>query len=237
MLAQIIVSMTGVETWNLDDLYARLKTSYPYQSLSRRQFDLVIEMLAGRYAGSRLRELKPRIAVDKLENTVTARKGALQAVYFSGGTIPDRGYFHLRHNESGARIGELDEEFVWEATIGQVFTLSTQNWKIERITHNDVFVTPARPGAAAPPFWKAEENLRDSHFSERIADFLEAAEELLEDPEVKAFLGKNTHPRHQCRRAACRFALRPAFASPSSRSIVHSSKVWIVAPWNGSLLF
>ncbi len=116
VLAQIIVSMTGVETWNLDALYARLKTSYPYQSLSRRQFDLVIEMLAGRYAGSRLRELKPRIAVDKLENTVTARKGSLQAVYFSGGTIPDRGYFHLRHNESGARIGELDEEFVWEAS-------------------------------------------------------------------------------------------------------------------------
>ena len=190
VLAQIIVSMTGVETWNLDDLYARLKTSYPYHLLSRRQFDLVIEMLAGRYAGSRLRELKPRIAVDRLENTATARKGALQAVYFSGGTIPDRGYFHLRHNESGARIGELDEEFVWEAKIGQVFTLSTQNWRIERITHNDVFVTPARPGAAAPPFWKAEENLRDSHFSERIADFLEAAEELLEDPEVKNFIRK-----------------------------------------------
>jgi ATP-dependent Lhr-like helicase len=192
VLAQVIVSMTGIETWNLDDLYALLKTSYPYQSLSRRQFDLVIEMLAGRYAGSRLPELKPRIAVDKLENTVRARKGALQAVYFSGGTIPDRGYFHLRHNESGALIGELDEEFVWEAKIGQVFTLSTQNWRIERITHNDVFVTPARPGAAAPPFWKAEENLRDSHFSERIADFLEEAEELLEDPRVKEFLRKTS---------------------------------------------
>lgn len=188
LLAQIIVSMTGVETWNLDELYALLKTSYPYHSLGRRQFDLVIEMLAGRYAGSRLSELKPRIAVDKITNTAAARKGALQAVYFSGGTIPDRGYFHLRHNENGARIGELDEEFVWEAKIGQVFTLSTQNWKIERITHNDVFVTPARPGTAAPPFWKAEENLRDSHFSERIADFLEAAEELLENPEVKDFL-------------------------------------------------
>lgn len=192
VLAQIIVSMTGVETWNLDDLYARLKTSYPYQSLTRLQFDLVIEMLAGRYGDSRLRELKPRIAVDKLENTARAGKGALQALYFSGGTIPDRGYFHLRHNENGARIGELDEEFVWEASIGQVFTLSTQNWKIERITHNDVFVTPARPGAAAPPFWKAEESLRDSHFSERIAEFLETAESLLEDPEVKEFLRKTS---------------------------------------------
>jgi ATP-dependent Lhr-like helicase len=188
VLAQIVVSMTGVETWNLDELYAWIKTSYPYRSLPRRQFDLVVEMLAGRYAGTRLRELKPRIAVDKLENTATARKGALQAVYFSGGTIPDRGYFHLRYNENGARIGELDEEFVWEAKIGQVFTLSTQNWKIERITHNDVFVSAARRGAAAPPFWKAEENLRGSHFSERIAEFLEAAEEFLENPRVKIFL-------------------------------------------------
>lgn len=185
VLAQIVIAMTGTETWNLDELYALLRTSYPYHALSRRQFDLVIEMLAGRYAGSRLRELKPRLAVDRIDNTATAGKGALQAVYFSGGTIPDRGYFHLRHNENDARIGDLDEEFVWEAKIGQVFTLSTQNWKIERITHNDVFVTPARPGAAAPPFWKAEENLRDSHFSRRIADFLEAADNLLEEPELQ----------------------------------------------------
>ncbi len=190
VLAQIVISMTGVETWNLDDLYALIRTSYPYQSLSRPQFDLVIEMLAGRYAGSRLRELKPRIAVDRLENRVTARKGALQAVYFSGGTIPDRGYFHLRHNESGALVGELDEEFVWETKIGQAFTLSTQNWKIERITHNDVFVTPASVLRAAPPFWKAEENLRDSHFSERIAQFLEAADELLDSHEGRELLSK-----------------------------------------------
>ncbi len=188
ILAQIVVSMTGVETLELDYLFSLLRTSYPYRTLGRRQFDLVIEMLAGRYAGSRLRELKPRIAVDKLENTAAARKGALQAVYFSGGAIPDRGYFHLRHKESGAKLGELDEEFVWEAKIGQVFTLGTQNWRIERITHNDVLVGPARVGAAAPPFWKAEENLRESHFSERIGEFLESADQLLQDPEVKEFL-------------------------------------------------
>jgi ATP-dependent helicase Lhr and Lhr-like helicase len=133
----------------------QIRTSTPYQSLSRRLFDLVIEMPAGRFSGSRLRELKPRIAVDRLKNTATARKGALQAVYSSGGAIPDRGYFHLRHVETGARIGELDEEFIWEAKIGQVFTLSTQNWRIEQITHNVVFVAPARPGAAAPSLLKS----------------------------------------------------------------------------------
>ena len=192
VLAQIIVSMTGMETWDLDDLFGVIKTSYPYRSLSRLHFDLVIEMLAGRYAGTRLRELKPRLAVERIENRVSARKGALQAVYFSGGTIPDRGYFHLRHQESGALVGELDEEFVWEAKIGQVFTLSTQNWKIDRITHNDVFATPAHAVGAAPPFWKAEENLRDSHFSERIAQFLEAADDLLESRTAGELLGNSS---------------------------------------------
>jgi ATP-dependent Lhr-like helicase len=190
VLAQILVSMAGAATSNIDDLYCRIRTAYPYHFLSRRQFDLVLNMLAGRYAGSRLRELKPRLALDRLDNTATALKGTLQALYISGGTIPDRGYFHLRHQESGARIGELDEEFVWEASVNQVFTLGTQNWRIERITHNDVFVTPAQSGAAAPPFWKAEESLRDFHLSERIGQFLEAADARLEDRDFGTSLEK-----------------------------------------------
>lgn len=185
VLAQIIVSMVGVQARDIDELFARLRTSYPYRGLTRQQFELVLNMLAGRYARSRLRELKPRVAVDRSNNRVIIRKGALQDLYFSGGTIPDRGYFHLRHQESGAKIGDLDEEFVWEARIGQTFTLSTQNWRIERITHNDVFVLPAHPGAAAPPFWRAEESLRDFHLAERIGQFLEIADARLDDPLFK----------------------------------------------------
>jgi ATP-dependent Lhr-like helicase len=188
VLAQIIVSMTGTETWDMDDLFDQLKTSYPYRNLNRHHFDLVLEMLAGRYAETRLPELHPRISIDRIDNRVTARKGAVQALYLSGGTIPDRGYFHLRHHETDARIGELDEEFVWEASVGQVFTLGTQNWRIERITHNDVFVLPARPGASGPPFWRAEEVLRDFHFSERIGRFLEMADERLDDPNFQSSL-------------------------------------------------
>jgi ATP-dependent Lhr-like helicase len=188
VLAQVIISMVGVETWDIDTLYRLLKTSYPYQSLSRRHFDLVLNMLTGRYADSRVRELKPRISVDRLDNTVAARKGALQDLYLSGGTIPDRGYYHLRHRETGARIGDLDEEFVWEASVGQVFTLGTQNWKIEQITHNDVFVVPASPRAAAPPFWRAEEGLRDFHLSEQIGLFLEDLEDRLDDPGLQDLL-------------------------------------------------
>ncbi len=102
VLAQIIVSMTASQTWHVDDVYALLRQSYPYRTLPREQFDLVVEMLAGRYAGSRLRDLKPRIVFDRIEQTIHAAKGAVYALYNSGGTIPDRGYFHLRHTDSGA---------------------------------------------------------------------------------------------------------------------------------------
>jgi ATP-dependent Lhr-like helicase len=188
VLAQVIVSMVGVETWNLDRLFDQVRTSTPYRLLAREQFDLLIRMLEGRYANTRIHELKPSVSVDRLDNTVTGKKGALQAVYLSGGTIPDRGYFHLRHAQSNARIGDLDEEFVWEASVGQVFTLGTQNWRIERITHNDVFVSPSNSTATAPPFWKAEENLRDFHFSERIALFMEDMNERLNDPDIEELL-------------------------------------------------
>jgi ATP-dependent Lhr-like helicase len=188
VLAQVIVSMVSVESWDLDKLFDQVRTSYPYRFLGRKQFDLLIRMLEGRYADTRIHELKPTVSVDHLDNTVTGKRGALQAVYFSGGTIPDRGYFNLRHLQSNARIGDLDEEFVWEASLGQVFTLGTQNWRIERITHNDVYVLPSSSTATAPPFWKAEENLRDFHFSERIALFMEIMNERLNDPGVEEFL-------------------------------------------------
>jgi ATP-dependent Lhr-like helicase len=190
VLAQVIVSMVGVETWDIDHLFANLKATYSYRHLSREQFDLVLNMLAGRYAESRLRELKPLVSIDRLDNTVIARRGALQTLYFSGGVIPDRGYFHLRHQETNARIGELDEEFVWEASVGDTFTLGAQNWQIRGITHNDVFVLPGHPKTAAAPFWKAEENGRDFHFSERIGQFLEEADGRLEDPDFAESLRK-----------------------------------------------
>ncbi len=188
VLAQILVSMTGTEVWPTAELYNRIRTSWPYRRLSRGQFDLVLDMLSGRYERTRIRELKPRVSVDRLENTAAARKGALLDLFLSGGTIPDRGYFHLRHEERGALIGELDEEFVWEASPGQGFTFGTQHWTIRRITHNEVFVLPARPGANEPPFWKGEVFNRNAHLSGKIAAFLEEAQEGVNDPSWRARL-------------------------------------------------
>jgi ATP-dependent Lhr-like helicase len=182
LLAQVIVSMTAMEVWDIDALYVQLRAGYPYRHLAREHFELVLNMLAGRYAGTRIRELQPRLSIDRLDNTVAARKGAVLVLYASGGTIPDRGYFHLRHDQTNALIGELDEEFVWEAAVGQSLRLGTQNWRIERITHNEVFVSPIGAQTAPAPFWRGEDLSRNFHFSQRIARFLEWADDRLEDP-------------------------------------------------------
>lgn len=185
VLAQTLVSCVASEEWHTDKLYRMLQRAAPYAELPREHFDLVVEMLAGRYAGNRVRDLKPRLAFDRVRETLTARQGAAFALYTSGGTIPDRGYYTLRHADNGAAIGELDEEFVWEATVGQTFTLGTQNWLIQRITHNDVLVKPARPKATAPPFWRAEGFNRSAYFSRRIAEFLETADGMLAERDEK----------------------------------------------------
>lgn len=183
VLGQVIISMTGTENWDIDELYAELRRSTPFHTLGRREFDLVINMLLGRYADHHIRELRPRVRVDRTNNRIEARKGSLMSLYLSGGVIPDRGYFQLRHEGDNARIGELDEEFVWEANIGQVFSLGTQIWQVKKITHNDVIVGPGKATGSAPPFWKSEPLNRSFHYAERVNNFLEAANSQLETPD------------------------------------------------------
>ncbi|WP_347490266.1 DEAD/DEAH box helicase [Desulfoscipio sp. XC116] len=176
VLAQVLLSMTAVQTWDVDELYAFLKTSYPYRHLPRKSYDLLLEMLAGRYADTRLRELKPRIIWDKLDHTVKARDGAVRLVYQGGGTIPDRGCYDLRLMDTKAKIGELDEEFVWERNVGESFMLGNRVWRIMRVTHNDVEVVPGDRTINIIPFWRAEEQNRDFYFAEKMGLFLEEAD-------------------------------------------------------------
>ena len=179
VLAQIIIGMVANFERSIEAIYSLLRQSGPYHDLAREQFDLVIDMLCGRYEGSRVRELKPRVFVDRITQRIKANRGAVLALYSSGGTIPDRGYFQLKHKDSGAKLGELDEEFVWEATTGDSFTLGTQHWRIHSITHNDVLVTEARSGNTLPPFWRSETFNRSVHFSAQICEFLYHAEDRL----------------------------------------------------------
>lgn len=193
VLAQVILSMTLLEDHDIDELFAEICASYSYRHLSRKEYDLVLEMLAGRYADARIRELKPRLLLDRVKNTARAREHTAHLLYLSGGVIPDRGYYNLRVAESKAKIGELDEEFVWERSLGEAFPFGNQIWRIQRITHNDVEVAPVQKSNTVIPFWRAEDMNRSFHLSERIGGFLEIADQELKRPEFRIRLIERHH--------------------------------------------
>ncbi len=185
VLAQVCLAMCGVEPWKADELYRFLQTIHSYHGLSRKAFDLVIQMLQGRYFDARVGTLRPRITLDD-QGRLVARDGAMSLVYTSGGVIPDRGYFNVRVAGSRAVLGQLDEEFVWERRIGDQFRIGMQSWRIERITHNDVEVGPSGSKNAGMPFWRGESEDRDFSVCEKIGVFLERADSLLAENRDKA---------------------------------------------------
>ncbi len=182
VLAQIILAMAVAERWHIDELFDHLRGSYPYRNLSRIAFEAVLEMLAGRYADSKIRELRSRVRLDRLAGTIEAKDGVAYLLYTSGGTIPDRGAFLMRHQENKSPLGELDEEFVWERRLGETFALGAQVWRIQAITHNDVEVIPVAAAHNIIPFWKGEGRNRDWHLAEKIGTFLEECDKSLTDP-------------------------------------------------------
>ena len=192
ILPQIIVSMIATSSWTRSQLFNALKACFAYQKLSESHFDLVLNMMLGKFTDTRIHELRPLIGIDSTSHHLTLRQGTIQRYYLNSGVIPNRGYYHLRHSDSQARIGELDEEYVWEASVGQTLTLGTQHWKIDRITHNDVFVSAANPKAPGIPFWRADDLNRSFHFSEKIGQYLEWANAITDKKHFETLLSKNS---------------------------------------------
>ena len=208
VLAQLIVSMTSAETWKVEELFDWVRASHPYHALPRRHFDLVLEMLAGRYEETRVRELSPMVSFDKLSGEVSARGAARMRLAMGGGTIPDRGYFALRTADSKSLLGELDEEFVWERAIGDSFIMGTQGWRIQKIDHQSVEVVPVEARTAMSPFWKAEERNRTFHLSDRIARALEGWNGRLKDASLPRELSQKRGMEPGAARAMIDFLAR-----------------------------
>ncbi|MBW3086481.1 ATP-dependent RNA helicase RhlE [Austwickia sp. TVS 96-490-7B] len=173
VLAQHIVAMSAMDDWAVTDLLDLLRRSAPYSTLSLPVLESVLDMLAGRYPSEEFAELRPRIVWDRLAGTISARPGAQRLAVTSGGTIPDRGLYgvFLVGEGSGRRVGELDEEMVYESRVGDVFTLGTSSWRIEDITTDQVLVTPAPGSAARLPFWKGDSAGRPVHLGRAIGEY------------------------------------------------------------------
>ena len=159
VLAQQVVAIASMERWTVDALFALVRGAAPYADLSRRVFEGVLDMLSGRYPSDEFAELKPRVTWDRVNGTVVARQGAKRVAIANAGTIPDRGLYGVflaGAARDQARVGELDEEMVFEARAGERFLLGASTWRIEQITHDRVLVTPAPGEPGKMPFWKGE---------------------------------------------------------------------------------
>ncbi|WP_426246620.1 ATP-dependent helicase [Nocardioides sp. LHG3406-4] len=192
VLAQQVVAMTAMDAWDVDELFTLAVRSAAFTQLPRSAYDAVLDLLSGRYPSDEFAELRPRIVWDRVTGQLTARPGAQRLAVTSGGTIPDRGLFgvFLVGEGTGRRVGELDEEMVYESRVGDVFALGATSWRIEDITHDRVLVTPAPGIPGRLPFWKGDTLGRPAELGAAIGAF---TRELAALPRAKATAAVRAH--------------------------------------------
>jgi ATP-dependent Lhr-like helicase len=196
VLAQQIVAIVSVEeTKSVDALYAEMRCAAPFAELGRASFEAVLDMLSGRYPADEFAELRPRITWDRIGGLLHARRGSKRLAVVNAGTIPDRGLYGVfldpgneREGKASRRVGELDEEMVFEAREGEVFILGASSWRISEITHDRVLVTPAPGQPGKMPFWHGDRLGRSPELGEAIGALSRRIETTRDDQAVLSFL-------------------------------------------------
>ena len=193
VLAQQLVAMTLERSWGVDELYALVRRTENFAELGPEPFEATLGMLAGQYPADEFAELRPRLVWDRVAGTVEARRDARMAAVVSGGTIPDRGLFPVfladdggdqsgpvraRGRSGGRRVGELDEEMVYETRAGEVVLLGASAWRVESIEHDRVLVTPAPGAPGKVPFWKGDAVGRPVELGRALGRFVREIAEL-----------------------------------------------------------
>jgi ATP-dependent helicase Lhr and Lhr-like helicase len=238
VLAQHLVSMAALDEWEIDEVEGLVGFAEPFRDLSREQLENVLDMLDGRYPSERFAELRPRIVWDRAKGTMRGRPGARQLAIANAGTIPDRGLFGV-HLADGRRVGELDEEMVYEARPGQTFLLGATTWRIEEITRDRVIVTPAPGVPGAVPFWRGDGIGRPAELGKAIGAFSREAvnadpAELARSDDLDELAAQNLVNYLQEQQAATRVV-------PSDENIVVERfrdeigdwRLCVLSPWGG----
>ena len=179
VLAQQIVAMVAVETWEVDALFDLLRCAYAYESLTPRVYQAVLEMLAGRFPSQAHQELRPRLSWDRVNNRLAALPGSRLTAITNGGTIADRGAFGAYLGNGKTKLGELDEEFVYETRVGDAFMLGSQVWRVIEITDDKVQVVEAPGATPRMPFWRGDFPWRPYELGKRVGEFRRAVAERL----------------------------------------------------------
>jgi ATP-dependent Lhr-like helicase len=252
VLAQQIVAMVSVQDWDAQDLFDIMRRAYPYHKLTPDLYRTVLDMLSGRYPSTTFRELRPRIAWDRVHNRLTALPGSRLLAIRNGGTIPDRGTFGAYLPDRKTRLGELDEEFVYETHPGDVFTLGANTWRVLDVTDDRVIVSPAPGHLPRMPFWKGDAPRRDYHLgvifgrfrrelAERVGDSAPDAVEWLQEEyllDLHSARSAATYVQHQMQALGAissdRTIIAEVFTDPIGdlRLVIHSCfGARVNSPW------
>ncbi len=188
VLAQQIVAMCAMEDWPVGELAALVRASAPFAELSDEVLHNVLDLLAGRYPSDEFAELRPRLVWDRTDDVLRARAGAQRLAVTSGGTIPDRGLYGV-FLPGGGRVGELDEEMVYESRPGETFLLGASTWRIEDITPDRVIVTPAPGLPGKMPFWHGDQLGRPLELGQAVGAFVREVRQLPEADALERLQG------------------------------------------------
>lgn len=175
ILAQQTIAAAAVDELDVEAWFETVRRSAPFQHLPRSAYEATLDLLAGRYPSDRFGELRPRVVWDREGGTITGRPGAQRLAVTSGGTIPDRGMFGVflvGDDAAGRRVGELDEEMVYESRVGDVFALGATSWRIQEITFDRVNVVPAFGQPGRVPFWKGDAIGRPAELGRALGGFM-----------------------------------------------------------------
>jgi len=198
ILAQQTVAATALDELDVEEWFDLVRRSAPFAGLPRSAYEATLDLLAGRYPSDEFAELRPRIVWDRDAGVLTGRPGAQRLAVTSGGTIPDRGLFGVfmvGDPGTSSRVGELDEEMVYESRVGDVFALGATSWRIQEITHDRVLVTPAFGEPGRVPFWKGDGLGRPAELGEAIGAFLREIGSLSEEDGREKAGGMGLDPR------------------------------------------
>lgn len=177
VLAQQTVAACALAPLRVEEWWETVRRAAPYAALPRSAFDAVLDLLAGKYPSADFGELRPRVVWDREAGTLTGRPGAQRLAVTSGGTIPDRGLYGVfiagaeENTRGGRRVGELDEEMVYESRVGDVISLGATSWRIEEISHDRVLVSPAFGQPGRLPFWHGDGLSRPAELGRELGAF------------------------------------------------------------------
>ena len=225
VLAQQIVALVSNTPLPADEIFELCRRAAPYAELPRASFEGVLELLAGRYPSDEFSELRPRITWDRVSGEISARAGAKRIAIGSGGTIPDQGLYgvFLSNSEKPVRVGELDEEMVFESRAGDIFLLGASSWHIDEITHDRVLVSPAPGQPGKMPFWRGAGPGRPVELGRKIGAL---TRELMAMPLLRAT--EKLKEAHGFDSGACQTLLEYVYEQRAATAVVPNDRAIVI---------